>query len=209
MNNQHIYCNNIILLLDNKNNDKYLEFIKKLERNNYIVSIFYEDDFKEELINEILISLKDFYLISFTNTKETHDYILNTFKNKIIKRVYCGFNHNIIDINIPTLILYGDEDKKYFSYKIAYKTFIKFKNNQNYKLHYGHGFCESFYNGEWVLVDATCKKCQTDYDIRLLHLPYSVNGNNEFIPYLRNLDLNVKQSIKEYHNTMDELCLKL
>lgn len=133
MKNQLINCNNIVLLLNNKNNDNYLEFIKILERNNFIVSIFYENDFKEELINEILISLKDFYLISFTNTKETHDYILNAFKNKIIKRVYCGFNHNIIDINIPTLTLYGDEDKKYFSHKIAYKTFIKFKNNQNYK----------------------------------------------------------------------------
>lgn len=86
---------------------------------------------------------------------------------------------------------------------------FRLKNNEDYKSHYGHGFCECFYNGEWVLVDPTCKKYQTNYDINLLHLNYNVGGNNEFIPYLRDFDLNVKQSIKEYHKTMDELCLKL
>lgn len=85
----------------------------------------------------------------------------------------------------------------------------RLKNNEDYKTHYGHGFCESFYNNKWVLVDPTCKKYETNYDLKLLHLNYNIGGNNEFIPYLRDLDLNVKQSIKEYHKTMDKLCLKL
>ena len=73
MNNQHIYCNNIILLLDKTNNDKYFEFIKILETNNFIVSVFYENDFKEELINESLNNIEAFNLISFTNIMKLKD----------------------------------------------------------------------------------------------------------------------------------------
>ena len=85
----------------------------------------------------------------------------------------------------------------------------RLKNNEDYRSHYGHGFCECFYNGKWILVDPTSKTYQTNYDTNLLRLSYNVGGNNEFIPYLRGLDLSVKQSIKEYHKTMDELCLNL
>lgn len=87
--------------------------------------------------------------------------------------------------------------------------FFRLKNNKDYNSHYGHAFCECFYNDKWVLVDPTCKKYSTNYDIDFLRLTYSIGGSNEFIPYLRGLDLNVKQSIKEYNKTMDEICLKL
>lgn len=86
---------------------------------------------------------------------------------------------------------------------------FKLKNGEDCKLHCGHVFCECFYNGKWVLVDPTCKKCQTNYDINLLQLSYNVGENNKFVPYLRNLDLNTKQSTKEHNKTMDELCLNL
>ena len=85
----------------------------------------------------------------------------------------------------------------------------KFKNNENFNSHYGHGFCECFYYDEWILVDPTCKKYQINYDLNPIQLDYNVGDNNEFVPYLRALDLNVKQSIKDYHKTMDKLCLKL
>lgn len=102
-------------------------------------------------------------------------------------------------IKIPTTFLHTAE-----------KNWVnRLKNNENFQRHYGHGFCECFYDCKWILVDPTCKKCQTNYDTTLIHLDYNVGDNNEFIPYLRDLDLNTKQTIKEYHKTMENFCLKL
>lgn len=102
-------------------------------------------------------------------------------------------------IGIPATFLHTAEKNWLF----------RLKNNKVYNSHYGHAFCECFYNGKWVLVDPICKKYSTNYDIDFLRLTYSIGGSNEFIPYLRELDLNVKQSIKEYNKTMDEIRLKL
>lgn len=102
-------------------------------------------------------------------------------------------------MGIPTTFLHAAEKN----------WLLRLKDNKDFNIHYGHAFCECFYNGEWVLVDPTCKKYTINYDIDFLKLTYSIGGSNEFIPYLRELDLNVKQSIKEHNKTMDEICLKL
>lgn len=102
-------------------------------------------------------------------------------------------------IGIPTTFLHTAE-KNWLN---------RLKNSEDYKSHCGHAFCECFYNGEWVLVDPTCKEIQKNYDANLLHLNYNVGGNYDFIPYLRDLDLKTKQTIKEYNETMDKFCLKL
>ena len=102
-------------------------------------------------------------------------------------------------IGIPTTFLHTAE-KNWLA---------RLKNNEGIEPHSGHAFCECFYEGEWVLVDPTCKRHQADYDAKFICLEHNVNGYNEFIPYLRDLDLTVKQSIKEYNKLMDKLCLKL
>jgi hypothetical protein len=102
-------------------------------------------------------------------------------------------------IEIPTTFLHTAE-KNWLA---------RLKNNEGIEPHSGHAFCECFYEGEWVLVDPTCKRHQSKYDAKFIHLEHNVNGYNEFIPYLRDLDLTVKQSIKEYNKLMDKLCLKL
>ncbi|MBE7074551.1 MAG: hypothetical protein E7376_01015 [Clostridiales bacterium] len=85
----------------------------------------------------------------------------------------------------------------------------KFKNNETFKYHSGHSFCECFYKGKWILVDPTCKKIQTNYDSNNIQLNYNVGGKDNFIPYIRDLDLSTKQSISEHNKIMDELCLKI
>lgn len=82
-------------------------------------------------------------------------------------------------------------------------------NNEDYKIHSGHGFCECFYDGEWMLVDPTCKRISRNYNIKCLSLNYNVGDSNQFIPYYRGLDLQTKQTISEHNKLMDELCLKL
>lgn len=69
--------------------------------------------------------------------------------------------------------------------------------------------CECFYNGEWILVDPTCKRFQTNYDIDVLLLTYKIGGSSEFVPYLRDIDLGAKQTIKEHNREMDDICLRL
>lgn len=85
----------------------------------------------------------------------------------------------------------------------------KLKNGEEYTLHSGHSFCECFYNNKWILIDPTCQKIQDNYDTKLLQLSYQVNKSNEFIPYLREISPQNGQSIKEFNQTMDELCREL
>lgn len=102
-------------------------------------------------------------------------------------------------IGIPTTFLHTAE-----------KNWIeRLKNNENSKIHYGHSFCECFYNNEWVLVDPTVKKIQTRYNPNHLILNYTIGGNNEFVSYLRDLDLDKKQSVKKHNEIMDSICLGL
>ena len=102
-------------------------------------------------------------------------------------------------IGIPTTFLHTAE-----------KNWVKrLKDNEDYKVHYGHSFCECFYNNRWVLVDPTAKRIQTNYSLTPIILDYKVAQNNEFIPYVRDLDLNKKQSVKEHNEIMENSCLEL
>lgn len=85
----------------------------------------------------------------------------------------------------------------------------KLKNKQDFNVHYGHSFCECFYEDRWILVDPTCKEIQEEYDPNLIKLNYSVGGNFEFLPYFRDLDLKEKQTMSQQHKIMDESCYNL
>lgn len=102
-------------------------------------------------------------------------------------------------IDIPTTILHTAEEG----------WVKKLQQNQDYNHHYGHSFCECFYNNRWVLVDPTCGKIELNYNPEKLQLSYEVGGNSTFIPYLRCLDLGERQTTKEHNKIMDESCRDL
>lgn len=92
----------------------------------------------------------------------------------------------------------------------AEKTWLsKLKNNEDFKGNLGHGFCECFYDGEWLLVDPTCKRISRNYNVKCLNLNYKVGDSHQFIPYYRGLDLEIKQTISEHNKVMNDLCLNL
>ena len=101
-------------------------------------------------------------------------------------------------IGIPTTFLHTAEKN----------WLISLKNNVKNEGHRGHSFCECFYEGKWMLVDPTQRKLQQNYNPDCLKLAYQVNGNFEFVPYFRGLDLEKKQTIKEHNLIMDDLCNK-
>lgn len=72
--------------------------------------------------------------------------------------------------------------------------------------HSGHSFCECYINGKWVLVDPTFSQITQEYNIEKLNLDYKVGNCNIFYPYIRDLDLKAKQTIKEHNDNMDKLC---
>lgn len=78
--------------------------------------------------------------------------------------------------------------------------------DEDCKIHYGHSFCECFVGNQWILVDPTCCKVQTNYSTSKIELNYCVAGNNVFVPYFRGLDLGQKQNIKQHNKIMDKLC---
>jgi len=82
------------------------------------------------------------------------------------------------------------------------------KNNKNCH-HDGHSFCEVFYENKWILVDPTNKKIEFTYNPQKLILTYNIGPGNIYIPYFRDLDLNVKQSTKEHNEFMDKCCKNL
>ncbi len=102
-------------------------------------------------------------------------------------------------IGIPTTFLHTAE-KNWLN---------RLNNNKDYKSHYGHSFCECFYGDKWILVDPTKEKIQEEYDEKLIKLNYSVGGNFEFVPYLRDLDLKEKQTVNQHNKIMDEVCYNL
>ena len=75
--------------------------------------------------------------------------------------------------------------------------------------HSGHYFCECYYDNKWILVDPTCKKIQKEYSSDILNLSYNIHNSNQFVPYLRCLDLGKKQTIKEHNIEMDKICKKI
>lgn len=88
--------------------------------------------------------------------------------------------------------------------------FSRFKGGDN-KRHFGHYFCECFYNGKWVLVDPASRKLDLNYNPnkKVINLSYCVGDSYKFIPYLRCLDLGKKQNIDSHNLEMDMLCNKI
>lgn len=72
--------------------------------------------------------------------------------------------------------------------------------------HSGHYFCECFYNNNWVLVDPACKKIEKEYSLNILNLSYDIHNSNQYVPYLRCLDLGKRQTIKQHNIEMDSMC---
>ncbi|MBQ8908853.1 MAG: transglutaminase domain-containing protein [Clostridia bacterium] len=102
-------------------------------------------------------------------------------------------------LGIPTTLLHTAE----------FNWIERLKAGEDSKLHYGHSFCECFYNGKWILVDPTCRKIMYQDYPKKLELDYNINGNSVFIPYFRGLDLGKKQSIQQHNEIMDKECIDL
>lgn len=98
-------------------------------------------------------------------------------------------------IGIPTTFLHTAE-QNYIN---------RLKNGEITNRHVGHSFCECFYDGEWVLVDPTYKKIEYCYNAEKIVLSYNVGENNVFVPYMRDLDLGEKQSIRQHNDIMDKM----
>lgn len=102
-------------------------------------------------------------------------------------------------LGIPTTILH-----------IAEKSWVeRLQQNKDYMHHYGHSFCECFYEGKWILVDPTYRKIEQEYNPDLLKLSYKVGGSSTFIPYQRWLDLEKRQSTTQHNKLMDEICREI
>ena len=99
-------------------------------------------------------------------------------------------------LGIPTTILHTAE----------YDWLQRLKNGEESYVHYGHTFCECYFNDSWVLVDPTCEYITKTYNPEKLELPYKIAGKNVYIPYFRGLDLGEKQNVKSHNKKMDELC---
>ena len=76
-------------------------------------------------------------------------------------------------------------------------------------MHYGHTFCECYFNDGWVLVDPTCEYITKDYNPEKLELPYKIAGKSVYIPYFRGLDLGEKQNTETHNKKIDEMCKAL
>lgn len=81
--------------------------------------------------------------------------------------------------------------------------------NKDYNHHYGHSFCECFYEGRWILVDPTFRRIEFEYDCSKINLSYKIGPSNIYIPYFRGLDLGKRTSIKEHNEEMDAQCRKI
>ena len=85
----------------------------------------------------------------------------------------------------------------------------RFKKKERNSNHSGHYFCECFYEGNWVLVDPANENLMENYSLNIIKLPYTLNSSNKFVPYLRCVDLEKKQNIKQHNEEMDKLCESL
>lgn len=76
----------------------------------------------------------------------------------------------------------------------------------------GHTFCECFCDfglptiqEKWVLIDPTTCKGTIDYLANSeIKLNYQVGNEKVFLPYFRGLDLQKRQTLKEFNNKIDE-----
>lgn len=85
----------------------------------------------------------------------------------------------------------------------------RYKNKSDYFVHYGHTFCECFFNNKWILVDPSSCKIIDNYDQTKIILPYNIAGNNIYISYYRGLDFGQKSTVGEHNKIMEEKCDKL
>ncbi len=99
-------------------------------------------------------------------------------------------------LGIPTTILHTAE----------YDWLQRLKNGGDSWMHYGHTFCECYFNDSWVLVDPTCEYIGRIYNPEKLELPYKIAGKSIFIPYFRGLDLGERLNVEIHNKKMDELC---
>ena len=102
-------------------------------------------------------------------------------------------------LGIPTTVLHTAE----------YDWLQRLKNGEDSWMHYGHTFCECYFNGEWVLVDPTSEYIARTYNPEKLELPYKIAGKTIYIPYFRGLDLGERQNVEKHNKEMDRLCLAL
>lgn len=85
----------------------------------------------------------------------------------------------------------------------------KLKSGKDCDRHFGHSFCECYFNGEWVLVDPTSKHIERSYNSKKIKLSHPVGDKNVFVPYFRGLDLGKRQDTKVHNKMMDETCLNI
>ena len=102
-------------------------------------------------------------------------------------------------LDIPTTILHTAE----------YEWLQRLKNSEDSTIHFGHTFCECYFNEKWVLVDPTCKRIESSYNSNKIELSYQVGGKSIFIPYYRGLDFGQKQNVETHNKMMDKLCREL
>lgn len=99
-------------------------------------------------------------------------------------------------LGIPTTVLHAAE----------YDWLKRLKNGEDSWMHFGHTFCECYFNSEWVLIDPTSGYIARTYNSEKLEFPYKIAGKNVYIPYFRGLDMGAKQNVNEHNKKMDELC---
>ncbi len=85
----------------------------------------------------------------------------------------------------------------------------RFRTGDDYRMHYGHAFCECFCDGEWILVDPTFNKITQYYDANKIILNYKIMDSDTFIPYFRNLDTEKRQTIQDYNKQMEDEISKI
>ena len=85
----------------------------------------------------------------------------------------------------------------------------KLKTGQDSFHHYGHSFCECFYQNKWILVDPTAGMITEDYNSEKIVLNYKLGISNTFLPYFRGLDIGRKMTAREHNALMDEKCFNL
>ena len=102
-------------------------------------------------------------------------------------------------LGLPTTVLHTAESE----------WLRRFQSGKDSYIHYGHTFCECFFDNKWILVDPTSRKVMYDYNSDKIILPYTVRPGIEYIPYFRGLDFGKKSSIKEHNLEMDKLCKTL
>lgn len=102
-------------------------------------------------------------------------------------------------LGIPTTILHTAEEN----------WLVNYQNGTPLKTHYGHTFCECFYNEQWILIDPTAAIIIGKYDQNKIILPYDLSGCNVYYPYQRELDLLKKMTTMEHNAEMDNFAASL